>query len=161
MGSKKKGKVKSGKRVARRIGPGEEIKRPKREAAPKEVEEKPRITERIQEKDAGFGVIKVVVGVIVVLILAAGVFSRMFGGEESARGDKIAGELCESTQECASGSICFAYGGDKRRCLETCPKGEACEPGYTCVSSAEQAGRKSTRVRAVCVEDAKVQPGDE
>lgn len=160
MGSKK-GKQKSGKRIARRVGPGEEIARPKREAAPKEEEDKPRIPERIQEKDAGFGVIKVVVGAIVVLILAAGVLSRMVGGEESARGDKIAGELCESTQECAPGSICFAYRDDRRRCLETCPKGETCETGYTCVSSAERAGRKSTRVRAVCVESSKVQPGDE
>jgi hypothetical protein len=150
MGSKKK-RGKSGKKVARRVGPGDEPKPKPKEAAPEPEEAKPRITERIREKDAGFGVIKAVVGVIVVLILGAGVLSRLVGSDESTRGDKIAGELCDSTQECQSGSICFSYGGDKKRCLITCPKGKDCEPGYTCVSSAERAGRKSTRVRAVCV----------
>jgi hypothetical protein len=158
---KKKGKTKSGKRVARRVGEGEEI-RPKQtqKAAPVEEEEKPRIPERIQEKDAGFGVIKVVVGVIVVLILGAGVLSRMIGDDESVRGDKVQGELCESTQECAKGSICFSYGDDKRRCRVTCSKDKTCEAGFSCVSSAERSGRKSTRVRAVCIEEAKVKPSD-
>jgi hypothetical protein len=156
MGKKKRGK--SGKKIARRVGPGDEPKQ--REAAPEPEEAKPRIPERIREQDSGFGVIKVVVGVIVVLILGAGVLSRLVGNEESSRGDKIAGELCGSTQECQSGSICFSYGDDKKRCLVTCPKGKTCEPGYSCVSSAERAGRKSTRVRAVCVEDAKVEPED-
>lgn len=158
MGSKKK-KGSSGKRVSRRVGP-RDATAPKPAAAPKkEEEDKPRIPERMQEKDAGFGVIKVVIGVIVVLILAAGILSRLVGSEESVRGDKLPGELCESTQECESGSVCFAYADDKRRCLTTCPKGKKCEPGFTCVSAAESAGRKSTRVRAICVEDSKVKAG--
>lgn len=162
MGGKKKGKTKSGKRVARRVGASEEPKAKikKQKAAPVQEEEKPRITERIQEKDAGFGVIKVVIGVIVVLILAAGAFSRIFGDEESVRGDGGQDELCQSTPECAKGLRCFAYGDDNRRCLKTCRGDEKCESGYTCVSSAERSGRKKTAVRAVCVPDAKVKPGD-
>jgi hypothetical protein len=161
MGSRKKGKTKSGKRVVRRVTGAEEPQpKKKQKAAPVEEEPKPRITERIQEKDAGFGVIKTVIGAIVVLILAAGVFSRMFGDEESLRGEKTPGEVCESTQECAKGSICFAYGEERKRCLVTCPKGKDCDPGYSCVSATERSGRKSTRVRAVCVKDAKVKPSD-
>ncbi|MBW2276395.1 MAG: hypothetical protein JRF63_02820 [Deltaproteobacteria bacterium] len=163
MAGKKKGKTKSGKRVTRRVGEGEEPKptKTKQKAAPVEKEEKPRINERLQEKDAGFGVIKVVIGVIVVLILAAGAFSRIFGDEESVRGDGDQDELCESTPECAKGLRCFAYGDEKRRCLKTCPGGEKCETGYTCVSAAERSGRKKTAVRAVCVKDAEVLPSDQ
>jgi hypothetical protein len=162
MGGKKKGKTKSGKRVARRVGAGEPTtpKKAKQQAAPAPEEDKPRVPERIQEKDAGFGVIKVVIGVIVVLILAAGALSRILGNEESVRGDGVQDELCESTPDCAKGLRCFAYGDDKRRCLATCRGDEKCDPGHTCVSAAERKGRKKTLVRAVCVPDAKVQPGD-
>jgi len=159
---KKKGKTKSGKRVAKRVGEGAVAapkKKPQQKAAPVE-EEKPRITERIQEKDAGFGVIKVVIGVIVVLILAAGAFSRIFGDEEAVRGNGQQDELCESTPDCAKGLRCFAYGDDNRRCLKICRGDQKCEPGYSCVSSAERKGRKKTVVRAVCVPEAKVLPGD-
>jgi hypothetical protein len=158
MGSKKK-RGKSGQRIARRVAPGEETKpKKKREEAAPVQEAKPRITERIQEKDAGFGVIKVVIGVIVVLIIGAGVLSRLVGSEESTRGDKVPGDLCKSTQECASGSICFAYESEKRRCRVTCSENKVCEPGSTCVSAAERAGRKSTRVRAVCIDSSQVRP---
>jgi hypothetical protein len=158
MGSKKY-KGASGKRVVRRVGPDEEP-RAKQQETPSEAEDKPRVPERIHEADSGFGAIKIVVGVIVVLILAAGVFSRLFGNDNETRGDKLPGEACESTQDCKSGSVCFAYGTDRRRCLATCAGDDACDPGHTCVSTAERAGRKSTRVRRICVEDAKVMSGD-
>jgi len=162
MAGKKKGKIKSGKRVMRRVVEGEEAapKKAQAAAAKDEDEDKPRVSERIQEKDSGFGVIKVVVGVIVVLILAAGVFSRMFGNQDAVRGDKTQGDICESTPDCKSGLICYAYGGGKHRCLADCRGDERCEPGFTCVSMVERAGRKSTRLRAICVEDAKVLPAD-
>ena len=143
------------KRSARRIDPEAKV----RDTKPKEVKveaEPRRMPERIREKDSGFGVIKIVAVVIIVLIVGSGALLRLRGGDEVTRGDKIADELCESTQECEKGLICYSYKGSENRCMTTCSGGDKCEPGFTCTSAAERAGRKSTRVRAVCVENAKL-----
>ena len=153
MAKKKKGA--SGKRTAKRVNPNEESP-PKQSAIKESTEtEKPRMPERIREKDAGFGLIKIVVGVLIVLILGSGLLIKLVGGGEADRGNKTQGELCKTTKECARGSVCYSYKGERKRCMVTCPKGKMCDPGFTCVSAAERSGRKSTRVRAVCVEDAK------
>ena len=154
MAAKKRGGS-SGKRVARRET-SPERPRAKRTPPPPETEDKPVIQERIREKDAGFGVIKVAVGVIIALIIGATALSRLTGTEDAARGDKLPGEMCESTTECEKGNICLAYHGDQRRCWKLCrPDSPDCEPGYSCVSSAQRSGRKGVRVRSICVEDAK------
>ncbi len=154
MAKKKKGT--SGKRTAKRVDPQEQLQK-KQPSGKLPVEpEKPRMPERIREKDAGFGVIKIVVGVLVVLILGSGVLLKLVGGSDTDRGNKLQGELCQSTKECSRGSICYSLKDEKKRCLATCPKGKVCEPGYTCTSAAESSGRRSTRVRAVCVKNAKL-----
>ncbi|MFO8073639.1 MAG: hypothetical protein R6V85_17400 [Polyangia bacterium] len=149
----------SGKRAARRVSrdesaPGKAEK--KSQQSTPEDPDKPKISERPKETDSGFGVLKGVAIALIVLILGAGVVSRFIGGDDATRGDKLPGELCDETIECESGSICYSYKKNEKRCWKTCGADESCEPGYTCVSSAEQAGRKSTRVRAVCIEDDKV-----
>lgn len=154
MARKKKGGY-SGKKAVRRVDPRAEKRiEPRKQEVPEP--EKPRIAERIREKDAGFGVIKVAAGVLVVLILGSGVLLKLLGGDEAVRGDKIAGETCESTQECERGNICYSYREDAKRCMKTCPNDKDCPAGHTCTSAAERSGRKSTRVRAVCVEDSKL-----
>ena len=153
---KKKGRVKSGKRVARRVTEGEEARpKPKKQvSAPVEEEKKPRITERIQEKDAGFGVIKVMIGVIVVLILAAGAFSRLVEDDDDLRGDKVQGDPCGRTDECQSGMVCRSYQDSPKQCLKLCEADDACDEGYACVT-ATRPGRKKTTLKKVCVKGAK------
>ncbi|HUT76275.1 MAG TPA: hypothetical protein VM285_01220 [Polyangia bacterium] len=151
MATKKKGD--SGKRTAKRV---EAEAQGGRSATPKETRdepEAPRIAARIQEKDSGLGVLKALGIGVIVLILGAGVLSRMVGGETESRGDKLPGEKCDSTQECARGSICYTYKGEAHRCFTVCSADEPCDPGYRCVSAAEQTGRRKTKVRSVCVGD--------
>lgn len=154
----KKKKSESGKRIAKRVS--EEAPTPKAQetSAPREPEPKASsVTDRIQEKDSGFGTIKVIVGVIVVLIIGAGLLGRYTGSEDLARGDLLPGERCESTQECAKGTICYSYKGEAKRCYHKCSlEDSTCEPGFTCTSSSYTAGRKKTKVRSICVEDSKL-----
>ncbi len=151
---KKKGKSKGKKRVILRGT------QKKEETVKKPAEEKqsvsPRITPRIREEDAGFGVIKFVVGAVFVLILGIGLFSRIYGTAELERGDKIQGESCESYDECKSGFVCLSYGDYPKQCLERCSLDDAntCRPGYSCVSATYKRSRKRKKVRTVCVQDA-------
>jgi hypothetical protein len=150
MATKKK--AGSGKRIVKRV----ETQTTEATSAQKEAQEEseaPRIAPRIQEKDSGLGVLKGVGIGIIVLILGAGVLSRLMGGDVETRGEKLAGEKCGSTQECARGSICYAYKGEASRCFRTCSATEPCDPGFHCTSAAERAGRRKTRVRSVCVGD--------
>ncbi|MCP4676847.1 MAG: hypothetical protein GY854_15300 [Deltaproteobacteria bacterium] len=154
MANKKKGA--SGKRQATRVDAQKTKQDKKRAPASRPEPEKPRIPERISEKDAGFGVIKVVIGVIIVLILGSMVLFNQVGGRESTRGDKLAGELCEETMECATGSVCYSYKGKKKRCMTRCKDEQPCDPGFTCVSATQQKRRKGIRVTDICVEDAQL-----
>jgi len=159
MGSKKK-RGTSGKRGGRRVSGREKPKQQKQQeqvvkAAAPAPEAKPRITERIQEKDAGFGLLKGILGALVVLILLAGALSRIIGEEQDERGDKLPGELCELTEECRTGSICESHQDDERRCFARCdPDANDCDPGYTCTSLAARKTRKGVRVKTVCIKDA-------
>lgn len=152
MGKKKTGA--SGKLVAKRVDPNAEPQEEKK--TPKPEPEKPRMPERIREKDpGGFGVIKTVAGIVIVLIIGSMVLFNWSGGRESARGDKVLGELCEETVECSSGTVCFPYKGQQPRCVKRCDNDKKCEPGYTCVSSSHRK-RKGIRVADICIENAKL-----
>ena len=118
--------------------------------------EKPRLPERLKEKDSGLGVLKAVGFVIIALVLVSTVLFNRSGGRDSLRGDKLPGESCEETVECQKGSVCYFYKDSKRHCMETCSKNRPCGPGYTCVTAASQKRRKGIRVTDVCVEDAKI-----
>ena len=118
--------------------------------------ERPRMPDRLKEKDSGFGVLKGVGLVIIALILVSTVLFNRAGGRDALRGDKLPGEPCEKTAECQKGSMCYAYQGDRHRCMTRCSKQNPCEPGYTCVTAASQKRRKGLRVADVCVEDAKI-----
>ena len=157
MSSKKKQST-SGKRSGRRVGARHAVEKKQAQVVKKaqpEPEPKARVTERIQEKDAGFGLLKGILGTLVVLILAAGALSRIIGEDRDERGDKLPGEQCELTEECRSGSICLAHQDEERRCLMRCdPEANDCDPGYTCTSVTARKTRKGVRVRTVCIKDA-------
>ena len=155
MVSKKK-KSGSGKRIARR-----EENKPKPEkreqAAAVPVEKKPGMPQRIQETDAGFGAIKIVVGVFVALMIGALILTRLSGHDEDSRGDKTQGEQCALTKECKKGYRCAQYGDDPRICMKGCFSDDsACDPGYTCTSTSYGASRKKIKIQPVCVEDARL-----
>ncbi len=155
MVSKKK-KSDSGKRIARREDnkPKPKIKE---QATAVPVEAKPGMPQRIQEKDAGFGTIKIAVGVFVVLMIGALILTRLSGQDEDIRGDKVHGEQCALTKECKKGYRCVQYGDDLRKCMKSCFDGDSlCDPGYTCTSTSQGTGRKNIKVQPVCVEDAKL-----
>jgi hypothetical protein len=118
--------------------------------------EKPRLPERIKEKDSGLGVLKWVAGLIITLVVVSAVLFNRAGGRDAMRGDKMVGESCKETVECEKGTICYAYKEARRRCMKTCAKERPCDPGFTCVSSATQKRRKGIRVTDVCVEDGKI-----
>jgi hypothetical protein len=152
----KKNRGGSGKIIAKREVPAAEA--PKR-AAVVEAAERPRIPERVKEKDAGFGAVKVVAGVIIGLIVGVSILGRVVGGGDLDRGTSTQDQLCRGTQECKSGYVCQAYGNDAERCLKLCQVKDplSCETGYKCESIAKQAGRKKMRVEAVCVPNAKAE----
>ena len=118
--------------------------------------EKPRMPERMKEKDSGLGVLKWVAGIILTLVVISAVLFNRAGGRDAMRGDKIVGESCEETVECEKGTICYTYKDERRQCMQRCAKDKPCDPGYTCVSSATQKRRKGIRVTDVCVEDRKI-----
>jgi hypothetical protein len=154
MGNKKN-RGGSGKIIAKREEPA--VEAPKKAEPAPEPALKRKVPERIQEKDAGFGVIKVIAGVVIALIVGVSLLSHFFGGDDASRGSSGQDERCQSTTECKSGFICQAYAGDAERCLKLCEPDnpQSCEPGYECASSARSAGRKKMRLAAVCVPDAK------
>jgi hypothetical protein len=154
--SGKKTRGGSGKIIAKREAPV--VEAPKK-AAPAAPAEKSRVPERIQEKDAGFGAIKVVAGIVIALILGVSILTRYFGGEDAGRGSSGQDELCANTPECKAGYICAPYGKDPERCLKLCDleNPQSCETGHRCVSMAKQAGRKKIRLTDVCVPNAKAQ----
>jgi hypothetical protein len=144
----------SGKHIVKRVDPNAGPQEAQKPSKPEP--EKPRIPQRISEKDPGFGVIKTVAAVVIALIVGSMILFNQVGGRESARGDKLPGEQCEETLECATGSICFSYKGRENRCVKRCGKEKECEPGYTCVSASEKKRRKGIRVADICVENAKL-----
>jgi hypothetical protein len=140
------------KKVVVRHEPG--TVRPKAEAEKKEpLIQKAPLTNRTQEKNPGFGVLKGVAAVIILLIIGSAILFNRVGGKEALRGDKPVGETCEETMECQKGTICFSYQGDAHRCMKTCSKKHPCESGQTCMSGASSK-RKGIRVTEVCVPDA-------
>ncbi|MDJ0762934.1 MAG: hypothetical protein QNJ97_08100 [Myxococcota bacterium] len=116
----------------------------------------PRISPRPRETGSGFGVVKIVVGLIVALIVGSMIFFNQSGGRERARGDKMPQEKCRETSECAAGSVCYSYKDDEKRCRVLCAKTKICEPGFTCVSAAKQKRRRGVRLLDICVEDARL-----
>jgi len=146
----------SGKIIAKREAPPAEA--PKKAAPAAAPAEKSRVSERIQEKDAGFGTIKIIAGVVIALIIGVSILGHFFGGDAANRGSSGQDERCQNTQECKTGYLCHAYGDDAERCLKLCElrNEQSCEPGYQCVSTAKQAGRKKVRLTDICVPDAKV-----
>lgn len=151
MGKKKKGPSK--KSMAKRVIPADTRMRGVALNAASAEPEKPKVPERIKEKNAGFGVLKIVAGVILALIVGSMVLFNLAGGRESARGDRIVGERCDSTVECSTGSVCYAYKGGKKRCMARCGENRTCEPGFSCISSTQQKRRKGVRITDICVED--------
>ncbi len=152
----RKNKGTSGKKVAKRVD-SHAKPTPKKAAQPSEsAPEKPRMPERIREKDAGFGVIKVVIGGILFLIVGSMVLFNQAGGRENTRGDKTPGERCDETVECASGSICYSYKGGEKRCMTRCSKEKNCDLGFSCVAAAQQKRRKGLRLTDICVESDKL-----
>ncbi len=125
-------------------------------AEKKPEKEKPRMPERLKEKDSGLGVLKGVGILIIALILVSTVLFNRAGGRDALRGDKLPGESCEKTEECQKGAVCYSYQGAKHRCMTSCSKKKPCDPGYTCVTQASQKRRKGIRVTDVCVEDDKI-----
>lgn len=155
MVSRKK-KSDSGKRIARREDNKPKPKK-KEQSTAVPVEEKSGMPQRIQEKDAGFGTIKIVVGVFVALMIGALILTRLSGHDEDSRGDKVQGEQCALTKECKKGYRCVQHGDDLRKCMKSCFDDESiCDPGYTCTSTSQGASRKKIKVQPVCVEDAKL-----
>ena len=82
MGTKKN-RGGSGKIIAKREEPA--IESPKKAAAA--PAEKSRMPERVHEKDAGFGAIKIVAGVVIALIVGVAVLTRITGGAGADRGN--------------------------------------------------------------------------
>lgn len=103
----------------------------------------------------GFGVIKIIIGVVLLLIVGSGLLMKLVGGKDAGRGNSLPGERCGATSECRHGAICYAY-KDIKRCMAVCGKHTECEPGYTCISAAERVGKRSTRMRNVCVKSSKL-----
>jgi hypothetical protein len=151
MGKKKKGK--SGKRIIKRHNPNGNPSKPELDKTPEVIDESPRISERIREDNPGFGVVKIVIISLIVLIISAGVMLKLFKGDNTARGDRAPGDACKTTIDCTSGSICFAYKETSKRCMVTCPEDKKCAPGFTCTAAAEQSGASSTRTKKICVTD--------
>ena len=110
------------------------------------------VSTRSKEANAGFGVLKGVAAVIILLVIGSAILFNRAGGREAMRGDKAEWEECEDTVECKHGSICFAYNGDNHRCMKTCSNKHPCASGETCISAAASK-RKGIRVRQVCVPD--------
>jgi hypothetical protein len=154
MGTKKN-RGGSGKIIAKREQPV--VEEPKKAAPAAAAPAKPRMPERIQEKDAGFGAIKVVAGIIVALIVGVMVLTRFSGGDAAERGDSGQDERCQNTQECKAGYVCQAHRNDAERCLKLCEvkNPQSCDPGYQCEPAAKQAGRKKMRLIDVCIPNAK------
>jgi hypothetical protein len=125
--------------------------KPKAEAA---GPEKPRIPERIREKDSGFGVIKTVVGIIIALVVGSTVLFKQVGRSESERGEKQLEEPCQQTSECLKGLLCYAYKNSKKQCLAACVK-DKCDDGYTCVPRSDQPKQQGRRILDICVRNAK------
>jgi len=148
--SKKKGG--SGQRISRKQDPIKKDK-PNVKKTDEPAIEKPRVSERVHETDAGFGVIKAVVIAIVILILAATVLSRLSGTNDLSRGDKGQDESCQSTTQCKKGFVCHPFRGKAKTCMQLCSPGKKeCDIGYKCISDA-RIGRKKARIRTICAKD--------
>ena len=154
MAGKKKHPV-SKKKVVRHEAPEKGGKSSGPRPKPQE-REKPRLPERIKEKNSGLGVLKWVAGIILTLVIISAILFNRAGGRDAMRGDKMLGESCEKTVECEKGAVCYTYKEERRQCMKRCTKDKPCDPGYTCVSSATQKRRKGIRVTDVCVEDGKI-----
>lgn len=109
-----------------------------------------------REKNQGFTVIKVVVGAVILLILGTAVATKIAGQQGTGRGDKLQGEKCTATVECAPGHICYAYEGDRERCMATCSPERPCQPEFTCKSNLDRKVRKGVTMHNVCVANSKL-----
>jgi hypothetical protein len=125
----------------------------KPEPEKKSLPVKPPMSSRPKESNAGFGVLKGVAGVIILLIVGSAILFNRAGGQDAMRGDKKPGDNCAETTECQKGSICFAYQNDRHRCMQTCSPKHPCDTGYSC-RTASTSKRKGVRLAEVCVSNA-------
>lgn len=147
----------SKRKIAERV---ESNDTPKKEDAPQPkpaAPEKPKMPPRIKEKNPGFGPIKILLGVILVLLIVPGII-RVVGDKdainEASRGDKVAEETCKKDQECTVGTFCRAYKDDAKRCRPWCSDDKKCDPGFTCTSVSKKKARGNKQsVKKLCVKD--------
>ncbi len=99
------------------------------------------------KKGASFRGLYIILGLILLAIFAAAAVGKL----SMKHGVKGQGERCVTSEDCLDGYICYSYQNAPNICHQTC-YGQACSPGLECVSIAEQRGRRSTRVRNICVE---------
>ena len=103
------------------------------------------MAEAKKQKEASFRGLYIIVALIICAILAAGIFGKI-----AQHGVKRQGERCASNEECDENFVCYSYQGAPPSCLQNCYK-QACSPGFECASIGEQRGRRSLRVRNLCV----------
>jgi len=110
-------------------------------------------TEKARQLKEGAGRLKVIIGVLVLLVVAATVAAGLSGADRLSRGTLPAGSSCTATSECAKGHICYS-GDGPFSCRKTCRSTDDCQDGETCRTVIQNARRK-LKTAHVCMPDAK------
>jgi len=97
-----------------------------------------------QQKKSSLLPLYIIGGILVAGVLVSGMISKF------KRGDKMWGEKCTQTSECAEG-ICYPDDDDIMRCTPLCDKDKKCPIGYRCTSKVT-AKRRSMGMVSICVE---------
>lgn len=122
----------------------------------KDIIDSPPSMERIKEKDAGFGVLKGVAGVIIVLIVGATFLANYSGTDKTHRGEGEQGDACEKSDDCLSGHICYQYRDNPFECMELCKTDDDCADGFSC-TSVSRTNKRRVKVKNVCTEQQKTE----
>ena len=83
-------------------------------------------------------------GLLFAGVLASGMIAKI------TRGDKVWGEQCKKSRECAKG-VCFPDDTGTSRCMRLCGEDKTCPVGYRCVTKTNQR-RRSVGMVSICVE---------
>ncbi|MBN2529759.1 MAG: hypothetical protein JXR76_25435 [Deltaproteobacteria bacterium] len=144
----KKRKVKKGsEKTGRSASAANRIAKQKKETF---VKRPSLATPKDEERKAGLGVLKVILGVLAAAIIGATILAKYTGAGNVEHGDKIQDEPCVGNEECATGYVCYQYATNPFSCKERCKEDDDCGERHTC-KAVVRFGKKRVKPMKVCV----------
>jgi len=119
----------------------------------KELLSPPTPVARSRAKPSDFRGLKIIGGVLIALMLGAGILTFYTGQGKKKHGSLDTGRSCQLSEDCRDGDICFADKGVSPVCTKMCRSDSDCDAGKVCLARGILGKKSRVKLSKVCVND--------